>query len=125
MKIIYQAFDGTQFPTPEECEKYESFNAYQAWNFRGEKLPHDFPNADDVAVVYFPNEEATDDFFNHVGRLGEIKTLLRGIERDDYGLFSWDFCTEQYIWIDPDNYKSLMAALTFLEGRKKESKTKS
>ena len=61
-KIIYVAFDGTEFRDEEECDKYENIflknSTIECWDYRGLKiynLSKDFIK--DISVIRLNNEE--------------------------------------------------------------------
>ena len=53
-KMIYVAFDGTEFRDEEECDKYENIflknSTIECWNYRGEKI--DNVSKDCISSIY-------------------------------------------------------------------------
>lgn len=92
MKIIYKAWDGTEFDEKDACEKYEYDNpCVIMYNAEGRTS-----NSDDASVVLLEHKDDAEKFIE----LCEAQwTRSDGITEGDCGLYIWDDYKEKYFYV--------------------------
>lgn len=92
MKIIYKAWDGTEFDEKDACEKYEYDNpCVMMYNDKGRTS-----NSDDAFVVLLEHKDDAEKFIE----LCEAQcTRSDGITEGDCGLYIWDDYEEKYFYV--------------------------
>ena len=93
MKIIYKAWDGTEFDEKDACKKYEYDNPYvMMYNHKGKTS-----NPDGAFIVFL--DYKTDDAEKFVELCKEQGTTSDGITVNDSGLYVWDEYREEYFYV--------------------------
>lgn len=93
MKIIYKAWDGTEFDEKDACEKYEYDNPYiMMYNDKGRTS-----NPDECFVVFLDHKR--DDTEKFIELCEEQGTISNGITDNDCGLYVWDDYREEYFYV--------------------------
>lgn len=93
MKIIYKAWDGTEFDEKNACEKYELDNPYMLmYSNRGRTS-----NSDEAFIVLLDYKR--DDAEKFIKLCKEQGTMSNGITINDSGLYIWDDYREEYFHV--------------------------
>lgn len=93
MKIIYKAWDGTEFKEKNACEKYELDNPYVTmYNDKGRTS-----DSDEAFVVLLDHYH--DDAEKFIELCKEQGTMSKGITDSDCGLYVWDDYREEYFYV--------------------------
>lgn len=99
---IYEAYDGTQFTTEDECLEYEVLHnkLYKAYDWAGNKAY----SATSTAVINLLELEGATAFINACER---EHISYKGISENDMGVFFWDNWHDTYVYVDSDVLKIL------------------
>lgn len=92
MEIIYRAYDGKTFKSPEKCIIYEQTLAIPMYGEGGKT-----DNADKALVVALNSDYSAEVFIN---KCEEAGTPYEGIEDGDKGIFIWDYVEDKYYVMD-------------------------
>jgi hypothetical protein len=95
MRIVYVAFDGTEFNREEECREYEETlkSTFVMWN--REALVTE--NTDHAIFLLLKTEGAGAAFIKACEAQGTYST---GIQEGDIGFFYWDEWNEEYRYLE-------------------------
>lgn len=107
MRVVYIAFDGTEFYNKDECKNYESTkikNNIVMIDSSG-KITSTPRNA---ALVWLKDEDATEAFHALAQEVGD-EDAANTIDKDDYGVFYWDERLEEYHYLPLDVIDNLDA----------------
>lgn len=96
MKIIYQSFDGVNFDTRKECEKYEAKNA------KPEMYSHD-GITDDVSKAYVVDIRTEAELSWFLAKCNETYSSCEGIDDELFGIYVWDTWNEKYHYFDTND----------------------
>ena len=92
MKIIYKAWDGTEFDEKDACEKYEYDNpCIVMYGSNGRVL--------DSYKAYIVILKHNDDAEKFIELCEEQGTMSDGITKDCHGLYVWDDNQEEYFYV--------------------------
>lgn len=92
MKIVYKAWDGTEFREKSACERYEENNPCILMYYNeGRTL-----KTDEAFVVVLKNDGDAKGFIN---LCEEQMSDSTGITEDDNGLYVWDDIEERYFYV--------------------------
>ena len=92
MKIIYKAWDGTEFDERDAYEKYEYDNPFVLMYHNTGRTS----DTNDAFVVVLGNDNTTKNFI----KMCEAQyTDHNGIAEDNYGLYVWDDNQEEYFYV--------------------------
>ena len=99
MQVVYQAFDGQLFTSPEACLDHERQNPkFKMWNTNGVTS-----SPDSARVVWFSKQEDARTEFINMCKREDIVT--EGIDYDDGGydadLYLW--CDDSFRWVPMDD----------------------
>ena len=95
MKIIYKAWDGTEFDKRDVCEKYECDNpCIMMYNTKGRTS-----NSDEACVVFLEYNHGHNDAEKFIELCEEQGTISNGITDSDCGLYVWDDYREEYFYV--------------------------
>jgi hypothetical protein len=91
MRIVYVAFDGTEFNREEECREYEESlkSTFVMWDRKGDVTE----NPDHAMFLLLKSEGAGAAFIKACEAQG---TISAGIQEGDIGFFYWDEWNEEY-----------------------------
>ena len=92
MKIIYKAWNGTEFDEKDACEKYEYDNPCVLMYDNAGRTS----KSDEAFVVVLRNDNDAKNFIELCEAQG---TDYEGITEDDYGLYVWDDNKEEYFYV--------------------------
>ena len=92
MKIIYKAWDGTEFDERDACEKYEYDNPCVLMYSDAGRTS----KADEALVILLENDG---DAKRYINLCEEQNTEPYGIAEDNYGLYVWDNNQEEYFYV--------------------------
>lgn len=92
MKIIYKAWDGTEFDKRSACEKYEHDNPCVLMYDNAGRTS----KSDEAFVVVLRNDNDAEKFIELCEEQG---TMSDGITKDCHGLYVWDDIEEKYFYI--------------------------
>lgn len=95
MRIVYVAFDGTEFNREEECREYEESlkSTFLMWNRKGDVTE----DPDHAMFVLLKSEGAGAAFIKACEAQG---TYSAGIQEGDIGFFYWDGWNEEYRYLE-------------------------
>ena len=119
MEIIYRAFDGTEFDNEADCCHHEHTinEGVKMWNREGKEIT----NGDTRPgfVVYLANVEANLAFHRMAEACGDedVQSIVKG---EDYGLYYWDECVNEYRWVDEEEMMVLFKAIEYIRNRKED-----
>lgn len=107
MKVVYIAFDGTEFYNKDECKNYESTKIRNniVMIDRNGEITSTPRNA---ALVWLKDEEATEVFHALAQEVG-YEDAANTIDKDDYGVFYWDVRLDEYHYLPLDVIDNLNA----------------
>ena len=95
MKIIYKAWDGTEFYEKDACKKYELDNPICMMYSNDGKTS----NPDSAFVVFLEYNHGHNDAEKFVELCKEQGTMSNGITVNDCGLYVWDDYREEYFYV--------------------------
>lgn len=112
MKIVYRAFDGTDFDNEADCLKHESSSMDGVIMLNRNNTVVD--RTDHAILVWLKDENANLAFHAMAERQGDLQvsSIMKG---EDYGLFYWDDGLEEYRWIDTDMIDGLIKIKNLVE----------
>ena len=112
MQIIYRAFDGKEFDNKIDCCHHEAqvMDGIVMLNTRGDVVQ----NTSSAYLVWLRDEKANL-AFHSLARLQHDNDVGSISEGEDYGLFYWDECYEQYRWLDTDLINGLLKIKDLVE----------
>jgi hypothetical protein len=95
MRIVYVAFDGTEFNREEECREYEETlkSTFVMWNREALVTT----NPDFAVFVLLKSEGAGAAFIKACEAQG---TYSAGIQEGDIGFFYWDEWNDEYRYLE-------------------------
>ena len=111
MKVIYRAFDGTEFDNEASCVKYEDATKRRSVVMM-DCNENVVTNTDSAVVVWLKDEESAG-IFHKMARENNDEAAANTIPNKKWGFFFWDTCKERYVWIPND----LLNHLTALRGK--------
>ena len=115
MEIIYRAVDGKEFKDQLACQHYELHLQEDIimLNRRG----HVTEKTNEAFVLWLRDENANLAFHAIAESQGDdqVSSITKG---EDYGLFVWDECREEYLWVDDEQLHCLMVAKEMIDERK-------
>ena len=100
MKVIYRAFDGTEFDNESACKSYEHTKTSKSivmLDCNGEIAP----TPAQAALVWLKDEDANEAFHIIAKECGD-EEAANTISKWDYGVFYWDEGLEEYRWLSQD-----------------------
>jgi hypothetical protein len=106
MKIVYRAFDGTEFNDEPSCKSYEYTKTKKSivmLDCKG-NIAHSPVQA---ALVWLKDEEANEAFHALAKECGD-EEAANTISKYDFGVFYWDEGLEEYRWMSPDLLDGLL-----------------
>lgn len=100
MKVVYRAFDGTEFNDEAACKSYEYTKTKKSivmldWN--GDIAP----TPAQAALVWLKDEDANEAFRALAKECGD-EEAANTIGKYDFGVFYWDEDLEKYRWLSQD-----------------------
>lgn len=118
MKIVYKAFDGTEFNDEAACKSYEYTKTKKSivmldWN--GDTAP----TPAQAAFVWLKDEEANEAFRALAKECGDEQSA-NTIGEYDFGVFYWDEGREEYHWLSQevlDGLSELKHAIAAVGGK--------
>lgn len=106
MKVIYEAFDGTQFNNEPDCLKYEKALGNNVVMMDcNENI---VKNTDCAAVVWLKDEDSAEIFHSMAKEIGD-EAAAHTILKKECGFFFWDEYSDRYIWISNESLDHLNA----------------
>lgn len=95
MRIVYVAFDGTEFNREEDCREYEESlkSTFVMWDRKGIVTE----NPDHAMFLLLKSEGAGAAFIKACEAQGTYST---GIQEGDIGFFYWDEWNEEYRYLE-------------------------
>ena len=100
MKVIYRAFDGTEFNSELACKSYEYTKTQKSLvmlDCNGDITY--FPAY--ATLVWLKDKDANEVFHAIAKERGDEETAST-IHKDDIGVFCWDEVLEEYRWLSHD-----------------------
>lgn len=100
MKIVYKAFDGTEFNDEAACKSYEYIKTKKSivmFDCNGDTAP----TPAQAALVWLKDEEANETFHALAKECGDEEAAST-ISKYDFGVFYWDEGLEEYRWLSQD-----------------------
>lgn len=100
MKVVYKAFDGTEFDNEPACKSYEYTKTRKSivmLDCNGEIAP----TPAQAALVWLKDEDANEAFHTIAKECGD-EEAANTISKWDYGVFYWDEGLEEYRWLSQD-----------------------
>ena len=107
MKVIYRAFDGTEFDNEPACVEYENLTKRRCVVMMdcSENL---VTNTECAAVVWLKDEESAEIFHKMAKENGD-EAAAHTIPKKEWGFFFWDEFNEKYVWIPDESLNHLNA----------------
>ena len=100
MKVVYRAFDGTEFDSEPACKTYEYAKTQKSivmLDCNGDIAP----TPAQAALVWLKDEEANEIFHAIAKEYGD-EEAANTISKYDTGAFYWDEGLEEYRWLSQD-----------------------
>jgi hypothetical protein len=100
MKIVYKAFDGTEFNDEAACKSYEYTKTKRSivmLDCNGDAAP----TPAQAALVWLKDEDANEAFHALAKECGD-EEAANTISKYDFGVFYWDEGLEEYRWLSQD-----------------------
>lgn len=100
MKIVYKAFDGTEFNNESACKSYEYTKIKKSivmLDCNGDTAL----TPAQAALVWLKDEEANETFHTLAKECGD-EVAANTISNYDFGVFYWDEGLEEYRWLSQD-----------------------
>ena len=100
MKIVYKAFDGTEFNDEASCKSYEytkTKNNIVMLDCNGDVAP----TTAQATLIWLKDEEANETFHTLAKECGD-EVAASTISKRDFGVFYWDEELEEYHWLCQD-----------------------
>ena len=100
MKIVYRAFDGTEFNDEAACKSYEYIKTKKSivmLDCNGNTAP----TPAQAVLVWLKDEEANETF-HALAKGCEDEEAASTISKHDFGVFYWDEGLEEYRWLSQD-----------------------
>jgi hypothetical protein len=100
MKIVYKAFDGTEFNDEPACKSYEYTKTKKSivmLDCNGDVAP----TPAQAIVVWLKDREANEIFHALAKECGD-EEAANTISKYDFGVFYWDEGLEEYRWLSQD-----------------------
>lgn len=100
MKVIYRAFDGTEFNDETACKSYEYTKTEKSvvmLDCNGETAL----TPAQAALVWLKDEDANE-AFHAFAKECEDEEAANTISKHDFGVFYWDEGLEEYRWLSQD-----------------------
>ena len=114
MKVIYKAFDGTEFATPLLCQEYEnSLGQFTLIGYNGRECKE----AENAAIVILHDSNSADAFLDLAHTQDDHS--VRGIDSGDTGIFLWEIYSHRYRKMDYTVIEGLQLALNLYKGENK------
>lgn len=115
MEIIYRAIDGKEFDNEADCCYHESVLQDSIIMLNRAGCPTKV--TEEAFVLWLRDVDANLAFHAIAEKQGDdqISSIMKG---EDYGLFMWDECREEYLWVDDEQLHCLMVAKEMIDERK-------
>ena len=100
MRIVYKAFDGTEFNNESYCRNYECAKIKKSivmLDCNGNAAP----TPAQAALVWLKDEDANEAFHALARECGDEEAAST-IDKYDSGVFYWDEGLEKYCWLSQD-----------------------
>lgn len=100
MKIVYRAFDGTEFNDEVSCKSYEYRKTKKSivmLDCNGDIAP----TPAQAALVWLKDEDANETF-HALAKECDDEEAANTISKHDVGAFYWDEGLEEYRWLSQD-----------------------
>jgi hypothetical protein len=100
MKIVYRAFDGTEFNDEAACKSYEYTKTKKSivmLDCNGDTAP----TPAQAALVWLKDEDANE-AFHALAKECDDEEAANTISKYDFGVFYWDEGLEEYRWLSQD-----------------------
>jgi hypothetical protein len=100
MKIVYRAFDGTEFNDEVSCKSYEYRKTKKSivmLDCNGDTAP----TPAQAALVWLKDEDANE-AFHALAKECDDEEAANTISKHDVGVFYWDEGLEEYRWLSQD-----------------------
>ena len=110
MKVIYEAFDGTQFNNEPECLEYEHEKG-RADIVMLDCCGNPVTKTDSAALVWLRDEHSAALFHSLARDIGDL-VAASTIQEEEYGYFFWDECKDRYQYIPEETINGLIALRT-------------
>ena len=117
MEIIYRTFDGKEFDNEADACYHESVlrDGIKMWD----RVGRERQETSAAFVLYLADVDANLAFFDMAEKQGDAD--IAGITKgEDYGLYLWDECDNEYHWIDDEELSVLMVAAKYIERKRVE-----
>lgn len=110
MKIIYEAFDGTQFDNEPECLDYEKVKG-KADIVMLDCNGNPVKKTDSAAFVWLRDEHSAALFHSLARDCGDL-VAASTIQEEECGFFFWDECNERYQYVSEEVISGLNVLYT-------------
>ena len=107
MKVIYKAFDGTEFDNELSCVEYEKMTKDRCVIMMdcGKIL---VTNTECAAVVWLKDEDSAE-IFHNMAKENNDEDAAHTIPKYECGFFFWDEFNEKYVWVSNESLNCLNA----------------
>ena len=115
MEIIYRAIDGKEFDKEADCCYHES--VIRDGIIMLNRMGRPTEKTEEAFVLWLKDADANLAFHAIAEKQGDdqVSSITKGM---DYGLFVWDECREEYLWVDDEQLYCLMIAKEMIDERK-------
>ena len=95
MRIVYIAFDGTEFDSEFACRDYErsKMNSFRMWDRKGNETN----DPDNALFVLLKEEDAGKAF---IGLCNDSGSPCTGICEGDVGFYYWNDWNDEYLYLE-------------------------
>ena len=108
MKVVYKAFDGTEFDNEPACLEYEE--AMKGNNVVMMDCSENVVTNTEYAAVVWLKDEDSAEIFHNMAKESVDEAAAHTIPKKEWGFFFWDEFNEEYVLV-PDESLNLLNTL--------------
>ena len=107
MKVIYRAFDGTEFDNETACIEYEKTTRDS--NVIMMDCSENIVTKTECAAVVWLKDENSAEIFHDMAKWVGDEASAHTIPEREWGFYFWDEFDEKYVWVPNESLELLIA----------------
>ena len=107
MKVIYKAFDGTEFDNQSACVEYEKMT--RGCSVIMMDCSKNLTTDTECAAVVWLKDEDSAEIFHNMAKENNDEAAAYTIPKHGCGFFFWDEFNEKYVWVSNESLDHLNA----------------